>query len=164
MTMDNKKNIVYTLFQYITSIFGTSLIVMSITGWALINSSHELAEPLIFGSEGLSYQSIFQIFTWSCILATLITILTGDIFFKKIMYLWRSVVLFLLGATTTIIYAIVFRWFPLDDWMAWTGFLVFFTAGFCISLTIMLVLTKRSDKRYEKLLSEYKAKRRNQND
>jgi MFS family permease len=163
--MDDKKNIATTLFRNITETFAISLIVMVFTGWMLSGTAFERDDVFIFGVEGLSYQSIAQIFAWSCILGTLITVLSTDIFYKKTMLLWRCAVLFVLGLATSVTFAIVFRWFPLGMWTAWAGFVGFFVIGFGAGLSIMLIITKRSDRLYEKRLSEYKAKRRsNQND
>jgi len=155
--MDEKKSIFSMICQYTLETFALSVIAVSISGW-LTGDLVSVNEGLLrLGSEGLSFQSIAQLFAYSFTISIQIILLTTDILFKQAMLLWRVVLLLFLGTATSVAFAIIFRWIPLDLWEAWVGFLAFFIAGFGGGLVFMIVKTKIKDKHYEKLLSDYKS-------
>jgi len=156
--MNEEKNIFSVFFQHTIVTFAYSIIAMTVTG-LILTGYRELHEVLsILGREGLAYQSVAQIFALSAVLGALITLLTSDIILKNVMLLWRCALLLFLALVTCGLFIVIFHWFPLDLWQAWIGFISFFVTFFMIGLGAMIVKTKLEDKRYEKLLSDYKAK------
>jgi len=156
--MDEKKSIVSIFSQNWMTTFVPAILAMTFAGLFFVDSTQE-HEGLFRLSEGLAFEGIIQIFIWSCIISVLITVLTSDIWFSKIMLLWRAVVLMFLVIVVTIGFVIAFRWFPLNYWEAWAAFLGLFALGFGGGLVAMVAKTKIKDRRYNKLLSEYKSKR-----
>jgi len=140
--------------------FTLAVIAISITGWILGDSQIQYDGLLRLGRAGLSFQTLAQLFAWSVVISILSVLLTSDIFFKKVLLLWRMVLLTFLGIATCIAFAVVFRWFPLDIWEAWAGFLTFFVVGFGFSSFGMIMKTKLEDRRYNNALSDYKLKMR----
>ncbi|MCL2216797.1 MAG: hypothetical protein FWB91_07220 [Defluviitaleaceae bacterium] len=160
--MDEKKSIVSIFFQHITAAFALSVIALSVTGWLLGDSQIEYDGLFRLGSAGLSFESLAQMFAFSVVISILETVLTSDIFFKKAMLLWRMILLLFFGIVSCVVFAVVFRWFPLDIWEAWAAFLTFFVVGFGLGCFVLIAKTKLEDRRYSKLLSDYK--RRNSDD
>ncbi|MCL2226009.1 MAG: hypothetical protein FWB97_00035 [Oscillospiraceae bacterium] len=162
--MEEKKRIVNLIYQNTITSFALSILAISATGWMLGDSQIEFGGIFRLGSAGLSFQSIAQIFALSLALGVLNTLLTSDLLFRKVMLLWRMVSLLFLGVVSCIIFAIVFRWFPLNMWEAWAAFLGFFVGGFGLGSLGMIAKTKIEDKRYNKALSNHKLKREGSKD
>jgi len=157
--MDEKKSASKIFIGHLSTTFIASVLAITFTGMWLVDTTREHG-GLFRLSEGLAFEGILQIFVWSCIISGLVTALTSDIWFSKIMLLWRVVALMILAVAVSVGFAIMFRWLPLDaSWEAWATFLVFFIAGFGGGLVAMIAKTKIEDRRFNKLLSEYKAKK-----
>ena len=69
-----------------------------------------------------------------------------------------SLVLLLLATLLTFsVFAIVFKWFAIDDIGAWLGFVLSTIICFSISLVLTLLKFKMERKKYDRLLTNYKA-------
>ena len=162
--MDEKKKLGSIFYQNVTTTFTPTIIAASIASWLTANAQSEPIGLIRLGREGLAIESIAQLFAWSVVLSIFITLLTSGIFLKKIMLLWRVVALFFLGIISCITFAVVFHWFPLDEWGAWAFFLLIFSGCFGFGLFFMVAKTKIEDRRLSKLLSNYKSKRSDKDD
>jgi len=157
--MKENENILRIFYQGLLEAFAITILITTLVGSSAL-STISSSEGLFRLDEGLAFEGIIQLFIWSCVISSLVTVLTSDIWFSKILLLWRVAVLMLLGVVVSIAFAIVFRWFPLDSWEAWSTFLIFFVVGFGTGLTALIIKTKIEDNRYNKLLSNYKSKQR----
>ena len=165
--MDEKKKIGKLLFENVAATFGPSILTFSFVGWLIGQSFTDFlfdADLIfctlgisVFGREGLAYYSIAQIFALSVILGTLSTIFVSDTVFKKVMLLWRYVIFIFLSLVVLCVFVIIFQWFPLEMWEAWVTMAILFVVLGTIGTTPMIIKTKLEDKRYEKLLSNYKS-------
>jgi len=155
--MDEKKSIAKTFYNHLSTTFMFAILAMALTGLVTSDSVEQVG--LFVTDAGLSFSGILQLLLWSSVISLLGMVLTSDIWFKKVMLLWRVVVLFFLGIATSIAFATIFQWIPTDSWRAWAGFISFFVIGFGAGLAAILVKVKIKDRRYNKLLSEYKSKR-----
>ena len=54
--------------------------------------------------------------------------------------------------------AAVFRWFPLDMWEAWLGFVGSFSLATAVSFGVMVFRTGRESRRYQQTLAAYNGK------
>ncbi|MCL2357854.1 MAG: hypothetical protein FWC70_12010 [Defluviitaleaceae bacterium] len=156
--MDEKKNIGKLFGRNLSATFVSAMMPITLAGMLFVDSE-AVHEGLFQLSGGITFEGIVQIFIWSCIISGLMVALTSDIWFGKIMLLWRVAVLMLSAIVVSAGFAVAFRWFPLNVWEAWATFLVFFIAGFGGGLATLVAKTKIEDKRYNRLLSEYKFKR-----
>ena len=158
--MEEKKSIFSLLWHQITTTFALSIIVISITGWALGDAQMEHAGLFRLGSAGLAFQSIAQVFALSIVFSVIVTLLSGDIFFKRIMLLWRVVLTLFLCMVTGVAFALIFSWIPAGMWEAWAAFLGSFILSFLIAFFAAWIKTKLEDRRYEKQLSDYKMRQK----
>ena len=156
--MDEKKSAFKLFYLNLSSTFISSVMAIVLAGMLFVDSENVQGGLFRLG-EGLAYEGVIQIFIWSCVISGLTVVLVSDIWFGKIMLLWRAALLMFLAVVVSVGFAIVFRWFPLDAWEAWTTFLVFFIIGFGGGLAVAVAKTKIEDRRFNKLLSEYKSKR-----
>jgi len=155
--MGKKKEIAIMFSVTFLLTFSVAIITMSIVGWMLSDVS-DAWEVSLLAAEGLSYESIAQLFLFALIFSVLSTLLLGDIFLQKILLLWRLVILYVLTAMLCAIFAFVFHWFPLDMASAWLSYLGLFTLGFGLGIFGLIIKTMRMDIKYKKLLSDYKTK------
>lgn len=156
--MDEQKSLSKEFFQNIIKTFAYSVIAISIVGLLIGDAAKEFSNLFSFGSEGLSYPALLQIFICSVVIGCLRTLLLSDLIFKKMMLLWRYVLLLLLTFISTGFLVVLFRWFPVDLWEAWVGFIIAVIACFVIAASCMIIKTKLEDIKYDRLLSNYKAK------
>ena len=162
--MDDKKNIWIIFYENTKATFLPSILTFSFLGWLLgqIFGEH-IFEPFgvyILGGEGLAYKTIAQILALSIILGALLTIFVSDTFFTKIMLLWRCVIFIFFSLVTLCLFVIIFQWFPVDRWEAWMFMSLFFILFFMLGTLPMFIKTRLADRRYEKLLSEYKSNKK----
>lgn len=158
--MNEQKHMGEGFFQNVIIIFAYSVIAISVVGWLVGDSEKEIGGLYGLGSQGLLYKSIFQIFISSIVMGGIRTLLLSDLIFKKMMILWRSVLLLLLTLVSVGLLAVLFRWFPIGEWEAWAGYVISVIVCFIIGSSAMIIKTKLLDKRYDKLLSDYKEKQK----
>jgi len=160
--MNEKKGIGRLFLFYSVMAFAPSILVMALSGWIISrvadDSFYKLTEFSLLGSDGMSYQSIAQIFLLSLIFGALLTIFMSEIFFKKVMLLWRYMIFIFLSSVTLCLFAIIFQWFRIDMREAYLTMALLFIVFFTIGIIPVIIRTKLNDKRYKKLLSEYKSK------
>jgi len=155
--MDEKKSILSLFGRNVATTFTPAILAMTFAG-LVVRRDAEIQEGMFALYGGLAFENIIQIFIWACVISLPITVLASDIWFKKMMLLWRVVVVTILVMAATVTFAIVFRWIPLDSWEAWFGFISVFTVSFGIGLAAMIAKAKFEGRRYNKLLSNYKSK------
>ena len=156
--MDEKKSITKEFLQLVTTVFTYAVLAMSILGWLIGDTAQEITTVFIIGNEGLSHQTIFALILFSAINSGLALLISRV--FKNLMLLWQLIITMFVCLVTTGVLLISFRWLPLDSWTSWVEFAVGFVGLFIIASAILIIKTKLEDRRYEKLLSEYKVKQK----
>jgi DNA integrity scanning protein DisA with diadenylate cyclase activity len=84
--------------------------------------------------------------------------LSSEFFAKRLMLLWRMALMFLLSFIASVLFSVLFRWFPLGDIQAWLSFIISLSVCFALGIFFVVLKTRLEDKNYNKLLSDYKAK------
>lgn len=155
--MDERANGYGGFFMNVITTFAYSIIAIFVIGAIIGDLGKEAGGLFSLGREGLSYRSIFQVFICSIVIGSLRTLVLSDLVLKKMLFLWRLILLLLLALVGVSFLSVIFRWFPVEEWEAWIAFMLTFTACFIISSAVMITKTRMDDKKYIKLLSEYKA-------
>jgi hypothetical protein len=158
--MDEKKSVFKEFFRLVTIAFTCAVLTMSLVGWFLGDDAREIAYIFALGSAGLPYQVIFALILFSAINSGLALLI--PIIFKRLMVLWQLIITMFVCLVANGIIIAAFRWIPMDSLEAWLWFAGTFVGMFAIVATAMIIITKRADKQYEKQLSEYKAKQKNE--
>lgn len=156
--MDENKSVVVEFFKQVLITFATAVIAVSIVGWFVGDTTKEIGGLLSLGRDGLSYSSLLQIFIFSLTPAGIKTLLFSNFFAKRMLLLWRTTLMFILSFIMAVLLSMMFGWFPIGSWQAWLSFLISITICFAIGIFFMVIKTKLEDKKYSKLLSNYKAK------
>jgi len=149
------------LLRNIGIIFTLSVIAISIAGIILIRYDPDLREAyslFALAPLGLTYNTILQIAGGSIILAVVSTFLFSEHFFYKMRFLLRIIIFLLMTLIIFSLFAIIFKWFPVNDPVVWIRFFISTFACFFISIGLTLVKQKLEGKKYNKLLDSYKGR------
>jgi len=149
------------LLRNIGTIFTLTVLAISATGMIFARLDHNMSEAsslFALAPFGLTYNTILQLLTSSVILALVSTFLFSERFFYKMRFLLRTVIFLLMVLTIFSLFAIIFKWFPINDSMGWLNFFISTFVCFLISIGLTLVKHKLEGKKYNKLLESYKAR------
>jgi uncharacterized membrane protein YeiB len=163
--MDSKKkkapHITGFLREFAT-IFTLTTLTFSLTGKILTSTETEI---LIFTTihtldgTGLPYSTIMQLTGFSLIMAAMSRFLFSEYSKIRMPYKWRTFLFLLATFFATLIFSIIFKWFPVNDIRSWFLFIPAFLGSYAIAIGVSLLLMKLEDKKYNKLLEEYKNKK-----
>jgi len=99
---------------------------------------------------------IFQVAGFSFILAIFIILIISDRYIKNMRFWLRLILLFISAIIIFSTFAVIFKWFPVNDLLAWLGFLVSAFICFVFSLGLTFIKFKIEQKKYNTLLENYK--------
>ena len=160
--MDKEKNepsFIMDLMRNLATIFTLSILSISLAGLLLTfyaPEGQDISTLFASGGIGLPYNVIFQVAGFSFILAIFSIVIISDRFIKKMRFWLRIILLFISAIITFSIFAIIFKWFPINDPLAWLGFIISSFICFVFSLGLTFIKFKIERKKYNKLLEKYK--------
>jgi len=162
--MDNERkkvNLISSILKEFSTVFSLMIISFSLVGKILpVFYPEAKKHTAILDSfdAGLSFPVIFQAAVFSLIIAFIIKFLFSEYILTKISLVRRYLLFFLSTLIIASVFSILFKWIPADNIFAWLSFIVFFTIFFFLSIGLSLLLLKFEDKKYNKLLENYKNK------
>jgi len=162
--MDNentKQPFIIELMRNFTTIFTLSVLAISFASILVLRFIPENQNiPPLFTS-GNTFFSIIQIAVSSFILAFFFVLLITERFIYKMRY-WLRLLLFLLLALLIFsIAAIIFKWFPADDPQTWLRFILCTIICYILSISLTLLRFRIEGEKYNKLLANYKTRKKN---
>jgi len=107
---------------------------------------------------GLAYNAVLQIAGLSVIIAVISTFLFSERFFYKMRFFWRINLLLLMVMIVVSLFALFFKWFPMNEPVVWLQFFISTFIFSLISIGLSLAKLKLEGKKYNKLLESYKAR------
>ena len=150
------------LARYFGTFFTMAILAISLVGLLLARYApdvQDISTMFASGGFGLSYSVILQIAGFSFILAAFAVLVITERFITIMRFWLRILLLFLSTLITFSIFAVVFKWFPIEDPHAWLGFVLSTFICFAISLGLSMLKVKLEGKKYDRLLAKYKARR-----
>jgi len=164
--MDIGRNIFNNFIGNVMSNFGIVVFVTSTVAFLVGEEAREEVGMMSLAGIGMAYVSILQLFLYTLLVTTIAYIFSFMV--KKMLIIWRFAIQLCLIIIFTILFAVLFRWFPINDSIAWISFLVSFTVCMTISMLLVLLKLKLDNKKYQRQLYEYKINQKkegeNQND
>jgi hypothetical protein len=151
------------LLHRFASTFTLTIFVMTLTGILIscyFPDAQEVSTLFALGRAGLPYNSILQLIGLAFILAAFTVLLFSERFNIKMRFISRLVLLMLSALIATSIFGVVFKWFPANDPMSWLGLVLSFVICSVITAILTLLYRKLEGKKYNKLLANYKARRK----
>jgi hypothetical protein len=159
----NEAPFILELSRSFATVFTMSILAIVLAGLLVARyapEAHDISTLFALKGMGLPYSTILQITGLSVILAFFNVLLLSGRFLAKMRFLTRFFLLFLAIFFTTSIFIIIFKWFPVDDLMAWISYVISFIISFSVCSGIVLLKFKLEDKKYNRLLTNFKAKRK----
>jgi len=150
---------VIDLMRNFAAIFTLSILAISFTGFLLFIYTPDIQDiPALFASGGASllYIVILQIAGFSLVIAFFSILFISQRFIEKMIFWLRILLLFISALITFSVFAVIFNWFPIDDPLAWLGFVISTFICFSISLGLTFVKFKIEGKKYNRLLAKFK--------
>ena len=157
----NETPFIVELAHYFTIVFTMSVLAMVFAGLLIahyIPEAQDTSTLFALKGMGLPYSAILQIAGLSVILAVFCVLITSGRFMFKTRFLSRFILFLLATFFTTSIFAIIFKWFPVDDALSWIGFALSSVICFVISSGITLLNFRLQNKKYNRLLTNFKAR------
>jgi hypothetical protein len=161
--MMNKNTTKYSFAAQTLILFAVTVLILMLLARLVGDGAKEISPLYQLGSKGLASVTLLQFLFSSAVITALKEFFYSDQFFKKLMTLWRTIFMLFGVLAVSVLFIIIFQWFPLNNWAAWAGFLIFF-GGSCFTASIfMIIKTKLESKRYDELLSVYKEQHESDN-
>ena len=154
--MDEQKSFFREFFRITLKTFAYTILFAAITGWLFGERLEDFLSGFISGGQGLSYQHIFQILLLSAVNSAISTFVSTSKLFKNMLGLWCSLITMVTCLAATVAVVAWFGWIPLSEWRTWLVFIAGFLVIFLALFIIMVVITTREDRQYNRLLSNYK--------
>jgi len=153
------KNIFNSFFGYVMSNFGICIFATSTVAFLVGEEGRQEVGMMALAGVGMSYVSILQLLLFAILITTINYAFSLKI--KNMLVLWRVAIQIVLTTGFTILFAVLFHWFPINDSMAWISFLISFTICITVSMLLVMLKLKLDNKKYQRQLSEYKANKNN---
>ena len=157
----NEYPLISEILRYFGTIFTFAILVISIVVSQVTRyfpDVQNVSTLFISGGIGLSFGTILQIASFSTILSVFSVLFISERFIKKMWFLYRIIFLLLSTLLTFSVFAIIFKWFVVDDIVAWIGFVISTIICFSISIGLTLLKFKLERKKYNRLLANFKAR------
>ena len=146
------------LMRNLAAIFTLSVLAISFVGLLLsffVPDGQDISTLFASGGIGLPFSVIFQVAGFSFIIAVFIILIISDRFIKKMRFWLRLILLFVSAIIIFSTFAVIFKWFPINDPLAWLGFFISAFICFIISLGLTFLKFKIERKKYNVLLKKY---------
>jgi len=143
------------------TIFTLLILCFSFMGkfiYIFIPDIQNLSSILILEGKGLPYSAILQAFAFAFFMAFVSRFLFSENLNFKIPYIYRHIIFLLITLVTTSVFSTLFNWFPVNNIQAWILFIPFFFIACSIAIGLSFLLLKLEDKKYNKLLENYRNK------
>jgi len=160
--MDNeqvKKPFILELMRNFTTVFSLSVLAISFAGLLVIRSIPDEQHITILFTSGNVFIFILQLAVFSLVLAFFCILLVTERFFYKMRFWLRLLFLFLSTLLTFSGFAIIFKWFPMNNLQTLLGFIICTIICYVFSVCLTLFKYRLEGKKYDKLLANYKTRR-----
>ena len=153
--MDKEK----TIFDYISQVlilFGLTIIILMIICAIFGEESKEVSPMFAMGNEGLPISTMLQFLLSSVLVVILRIVLFTDYLIKKMSLFVRTILMYVSVIVMSIIFVIIFNWFPLEAGFGWIGFFVGFTVCATGSTLVMYIKDKKENDKMQTALDKLK--------
>lgn len=151
-----KKNSIFDFFTNVLVIYGVTIIIMSLFCLGLGDDAKAYSTIFSLGSEGLSVATCFKFLLLNVIIVIFKWIFFTDMLIKGWSTIARTISMMGLVIVLVGIFALVFKWFPVDMPVAWISFLVCFLVCTIVSAAVSVAKEKSENKRLQAALDKLK--------
>ncbi|MDR1868458.1 MAG: hypothetical protein LBQ82_00575 [Treponema sp.] len=141
--------------------FTLTILAISLAGMIVAGLDPNLREVcslFVLAQFGLAYNAVLQIAGLSVIIAAISTFLFSENVFYKMRFFLRINLFLLMVMIVVSLFALIFKWFPMNQPVVWLQFFISTFVFSLISIGLSLFKLKLEGKKYNKLLESYKAR------
>ena len=141
--------------------FTLTVLAISLAGMIVADldpALREVCSLFALAPFGLAYNAVLQIAGLSVIIAAISTFLFSENVFYKMRFFLRINLFLLMVMIVVSLFALIFKWFPMNQPVVWLQFFIFTFIFSIISIGLSLFKLKLEGKKYNKLLESYKAR------
>ena len=153
-----------TLFDYVAQvliIFGFSIVALNVFCILVGENAQGVSAIYSMGKAGLSTATMMQFFGVSICITGFRFLFFTDRIIRQMSITMRTVCMLLSIIGLIVLCTLVFEWFPVNMWQAWTGFFVTFALCFVGSMTIMRLKEQTENRKMEEALKRLKEQDKN---
>ena len=147
-----------TIFSYFGQAFATfGIIVLIFVAFSLLlgEGTGDYSSLFALGSKGLSLSTLIQLLLLAIALTVIQIAFLTDIWIANMTMSLRKILFFLTILAVLILMIVVFKWFPVDDPIAWIGFFVCFVVSMTVSIIFTKLREKEENNRMQEALEKY---------
>ena len=161
--MDNERKKVPYITGFLkefATIFTLMILCTSLTGKLILGYYPEIqySSSLFSLGVGLPYTTILQSAFFALIMSAVTRFLFSEKVALKIPFIFRSLLYLFVTLLTASVFSLIFKWIPANNIQAWLYFFLFFFVFYFIAIGLSFIILKIEDKKYNKLLANYKNK------
>lgn len=153
--MENKK----TFFDYAGQalmIFGLMVAFLSVSSYFAGEEGKDTSTLFRLGAEGMSMASLAQLFGLAAVTTALRGIILSDRIFKNLSATVKTFGMVISCIAATVVFILVFDWFPAGQILPWLLFAVSFGVCFAVSFVLTISKQKRENKEMAQALARLK--------
>ena len=153
--MNNKP----TIFDYLSQvfmIFGISILILNIFCLIFGGSAKDFSTIFSLGSSGLSVKTMLQFLLAIAITIVFRFLFMSDLLIKKMSITARIIAMFIAAFLNIMVFIILCDWFPVNNPIAWTMFLVSFAVSCTVSTAISICKEKYENRQLSEALQKLK--------
>ncbi|MCH5348245.1 MAG: hypothetical protein J1E40_02885 [Oscillospiraceae bacterium] len=153
--MNNKP----TIFDYLSQvfmIFGISILILNIFCLIFGESANDFSTIFSLGSSGLSVKTMLQFLLAIAITIVFRFLFMSDLLINKMSITARIIAMFVAAFLNIMVFVILCDWFPINDPIAWTMFLVSFAVSCTVSTAISICKEKYENRQLSEALQKLK--------
>ena len=151
-----KKPTILSFLSKVFMIFGITMLILNIFVCLFGEDAKNVSTIFSLGSDGLSIKTIFQFLLAVFVLVTVETIFMTEAVIKKMNIGLRTALTFLCIFAATVLFVVLFGWFPVDKAIPWILFIVCFALSAAISTFISVLSEKQENQKLEEALRKFK--------
>jgi hypothetical protein len=160
--MDKDQKIESLIVEYLHSF--TAIFTMAVFTMLLLcllvskfaPGAHKLSTIFSLIESGLSYNTILQLALFSVISAFFKLMFFSEYVLLKMRFFLRYLLFLVSTMFTIIVLVIIYKWFPINNIGSWIGLIFSMSLLYIIGSGITFFIFKTKDKKYNKLLENYK--------
>jgi len=162
--MDNERKKVPYITGFLrefATIFTMMILCISLSGKIILGYYPDIqysSSIFALGGDGLPYTIILQSAVFALIMSLVSRFLFSEYTAAKIPFVFRSLLFLLTSLLTASVFSLLFKWIPANNLIAWLAFFLFFFIFYFIAIGLSFLVLKIEDKKYNKLLENYKNK------
>lgn len=139
--MQDRKTILDYIYK-VLAIFGFTMISIILLARIFGESAKEISTLFSLESEGVSVDTMVQFLIFSAINTLIEYIFFTDRFIKDLSLVLRTIFMVATILLSSVVFIILFGWFPINRWNTWLAFLICFFICFVVSAVLSYIKSK----------------------